>query len=768
MKHSWRISGYIIRAILPYFFSSWLLLSVILFVQQATRYSDIFFNNALPGYLIWQLSIALIPNVISFTCPMAVLLGVVIGLSKMQGDSELVAIRAAGVGNGSIALPVAVFGLALTIFAFLVNIFGVPFAAQMVRRVAIQSALLKLESPIEPGVFNSEFQSYTIYVRDGDVSEGSWRNIFIYHQDKANGVVRLITAEKGRIDSVDGAGEFADNSELVLEDCSISTIPLSGSEKGAFATERIGKFRIIVKTKRSELIERFSKTEETAEELGLGDLYQFAATRTGKEQREAQLLFQRRILLSVTPLLFSLLGTGLVLRFSRGGRGTGLVLGLVGLVIYYLATLLGEQLARTGSLSTLSASMIPISMTLGATIWFFAAQRLYFSRSTLSTEVFRRYGLKVRSALQGKAGSGMWSRWILDLDIVSSLLRYFITAVSFLTAIYLLFTAFELWKFAGSMPNGIWLLSSYLGYLIPFVFLQISPSALMIATISTYVIKSRQNEVVTWTAAGQSIYRLLFPCFALMLSMGLFNFALQETILSNSNVRQDELRSQIRSRGAVQAAGGRSWFATETRIFSFEKKGSTFDDNQFKSPEIFEFVDQSGAKRLVRVLTAEKGSWSNSKLTLNGNVKENEVSGGISVGKTLPDGYEFNETKNPLRQTQSKPSHLTTAELQERATIVEAESDARTFWVAYYKRYATIFLPLVIVLFTAPFALTLSRRGKAGTVGTAVGVWLVFMGIATTFEQYGLSGQITPLVAVWGPLVWFSIVGVFLLGRVKT
>ncbi len=290
----------------------------------------------------------------------------------------------------------------------------------------------------------------------------------------------------------------------------------------------------------------------------------------------------------------------------------------------------------------------------------------------------------------------------------------------------------------------------------------------MIATISTYVIKSRQNEVVTWTAAGQRIYRLLFPCFALMLFMRLFNFALQETILSNSNVRQDELRSQIRSRGAVQAAGGRRWFATETRIFSFEKEGSAFDDNQFKSPEIFEFVDQSGAKRLVRVLTAEKGSWSNSKLTLNGNVKENEVSVGISVGKTLPDGYEFNETKNPLRQTQSKPSHLTTAELQERATIVEAESDARTFWVAYYKRYATIFLPLVIVLFTAPFALTLSRRGKAGTVGTSVGVWLVFMGIATTFEQYGLSGQITPLVAVWGPLVWFSIVGVFLLARVKT
>jgi lipopolysaccharide export LptBFGC system permease protein LptF len=35
----------------------------------------------------------------------------------------------------------------------------------------------------------------------------------------------------------------------------------------------------------------------------------------------------------------------------------------------------------------------------------------------------------------------------------------------------------------------------------------------MIAILATYVIKSRRNEIVTWTAAGQSIYRLLFPCF---------------------------------------------------------------------------------------------------------------------------------------------------------------------------------------------------------------------------------------------------------------
>ena len=110
------IPRYLLAAIFPYFMSSWLLLSVILFVQQASRYSDIFFSVNVPSNLIWQLTLALIPNVIAFTCPMAMLVGTIIGLTRMQGDSELVAIRSSGVGNLQIAVPIMLFGLCLSAF----------------------------------------------------------------------------------------------------------------------------------------------------------------------------------------------------------------------------------------------------------------------------------------------------------------------------------------------------------------------------------------------------------------------------------------------------------------------------------------------------------------------------------------------------------------------------------------------------------------------------------------------------------------------------
>jgi lipopolysaccharide export LptBFGC system permease protein LptF len=77
-------------------------------------------------------------------------------------------------------------------------------------------------------------------------------------------------------------------------------------------------------------------------------------------------------------------------------------------------------------------------------------------------------------------------------------------------------------------------------------------------------------------------------------------------------------------------------------------------------------------------------------------------------------------------------------------------------------------LPFVIALFTAPFALSLNRKGKAATVGYAVGLWLVFMAATSVFEQFGLNGMLPASVAVWAPLSLFGMLGVYQLSRVRT
>jgi LPS export ABC transporter permease LptG len=747
-----------VRTVLPYFLFAWILLSVILFVQQAGRYSDIFFGSNIPGNLIWQLTFALIPNVIAFTCPMAVLIGVVIGLSKMQGDSELAAIRAAGVGSFQITIPILFLGVALSGFTFLVNLYGIPIAAQIVRKIAVQTAIYKLESPIEPGVFNTEINGLTIYVKDGDFEKGTWKNVFIFSEDPVNKEMRLITSRSGRIDNKDEV------SELVLENAVMNTFSTENTQVKT-VSENVGQLRWAIKTKRGELVQKLSSGEETPEELGVRELAIFVKKKEGKERIEAEIILQRRVLLSITPLIFALLGTALVLRFNRGGRGFGTFLALLSLIVYYLIALFGEQLARTNVVSAFNASLFPILTSILLIIYFNSSARLFSKR------YFKSIGEKINFKRQSSSSkipkknlSLNLASGILDFDIIFNLLKYFFLTFSFLTFIYMIFTVFELWKFAAELNNGAELLAKYLLFLLPYIYIQLAPSALMIAILTTFVIKSRHNEVVVWMSAGQSVFRLLLPCFVLMIFVGFVNWELQENVLPSTNQTQDRLREQIRSRGILAKRTGRSWVANDKRIYSFElDERKTENSQKVKNLSVYEFSDDNS--NLQAVYRANEAEWSKDKIKFS-ETSEKTIWKNNKFETTQISNGELVENSSPFDNLYEKPSHLDTQMLKKQ--IADDESEQEKYEVALERKYSTPFLPLVIALFTAPFALSLSRKGKVVTIGYAVGVWLLFMGFVSTFEQFGLNGLLFPRFAIWIPLFLFSLLGIVLLSKVRT
>ena len=751
------ISKYILQTILPYFVFSWLLLVVILFVQQASRYADVFFNSNIPASLIWQLTAALTPNVVAFTCPMAILVGTIIGFSKLQGDNELTVLRAAGVSNLKILFPVFLLGVLLSLFAFFVNLKAVPFAAQIVRNVVIKAAVFKLESPIEPGVFNTEINGYTIYVRDGDIEKGLWKDIFIYSADEPNNSVRLITSKSGRIDS------YQENSELVLKDAVITTFP-ANAKSGKYVAEKLGDFRLVIKTKRSELIEKLSNSEQLPEVLGLVELARYAATLDGKEKIEAQILFYRKIILSVTPLIFALLGAALILRFNRSGRGFGIFLALISLIVYYLTVLLGEQLARTEKISTFNAGLLPLVGGLIVVVWLPLASRFSVGGSL---EFFKKLNLQRFFKFKPtKSPTQYIYRRILDFDILFGLVKYLLLTLGFLSAMFLIFTSFELWKFAGIIDHGGILLIKYLFYLLPYIYIQLAPASLMIAVLATYIIKSRQNEIITWTSAGQSVYRLLAPCFLLMILLGAANWELQEKVLPETNRMQDALRAQIRNKGLINKKTGKYWVANNERIYSFDLSENEDDSFQkVKNLTAYEFSPNDST--LSAIYRSGEASWSADKIKLDGNSEKFTFRSGEISGQQNLDS-ELAETANPFVIHDKKPTQLNTQQIKSEIKAAESETERRGFEIAMQKKYTTLLLPLIITLFTAPFALSLSRTGKALTVGYAVGIWLLFTGLTSVFEQLGLNGQMSPSAAVWSPLLFFALLGLYLLSKIRT
>ena len=58
---------------------------------------------------VWDVVSALLPTVLIVTIPMAVLMGILTGFSRLSSDSEAIAMRAAGISMHRILLPVLLF-----------------------------------------------------------------------------------------------------------------------------------------------------------------------------------------------------------------------------------------------------------------------------------------------------------------------------------------------------------------------------------------------------------------------------------------------------------------------------------------------------------------------------------------------------------------------------------------------------------------------------------------------------------------------------------
>jgi lipopolysaccharide export LptBFGC system permease protein LptF len=271
--------------------------------------------------------------------------------------------------------------------------------------------------------------------------------------------------------------------------------------------------------------------------------------------------------------------------------------------------------------------------------------------------------------------------------------------------------------------------------------------------------------VVTWIAAGQSIYRLLVPSLLLMVLVGMFNVAVQELVLPRANQTQDALRAALRSRGEAPTVGSRSWSATGNRIYSFDTPPAGGGRRKEVSGlNVFEFNENGFLSAVYR---SANGVWTGDALMVSGSAERIKLTADGVVRDTVENPV-LEEPRHPFSYANQRPSHLNTLDTMAYLREVDSEIEARNMAVALQEKYTTAILPLLIVLFTAPFGLSLGRKGKVVTVAYAVGVWLVYMGVGNMFEQFGLSGAITPATAVWLPLVGFASAGVVLLSRVRT
>jgi len=492
---------------------------------------------------------------------------------------------------------------------------------------------------------------------------------------------------------------------------------------------------------------------------------------SGDERREAERILHRRVAHSIAPLVFALLAGALGLRVRRGGRSIGILLSLAVVIIYYLTSLLGESLARVGTVSAFAGEWMATALMLLLTLIFLVIGRIpLFSKSS------RLKSNKKQSERTGgqapqihTLGLGTWGfPSLMDVALFRSLVMSFLIGFVALAAVFNIFTLFELWRFIAITHAGAALVAKYLLFLLPLIAVELFPATMLISVLITYALLARRREAIAWWASGQSVYRLMLPGLVFALAIGSCSWLVQEHLMPSSNLKQDALRARIKGGEARAITGtGRQWLASTDhhRLYSYE-----FDEEHraLVEPTLYE-LDSEGV-HLSKVITGKRGTWSDAThlkisdaeiLALQGMEVERHTVPETTIGAI--------ESPAVFRPTIDKPSQLSSTGLSSYLSSAKQRGiDISALAVALQRKYAGPFGVIIMAFIGMPLAVSFGRRGTIIALCAAVVLSVAYWAVGGGFQQLGNHGLLRPAVAGWSPIIIFAAAGTYFLSRVRT
>jgi len=273
---------------------------------------------------LWQL-----PSEIVLTIPMALLLGTLLAMLRLSGDSEITAMKAAGVSFGRIVAPLLAAGLVLSVVTFVLQEELVPYANDRV--IQIENAAinqvsafgrdLTVTAPLPGG--GRQVTVATSF----DKSSQALLHVTLIQYDRNNEPTQIVFADRAvftanrwtLFDS--SAYRFNPDGSTLSE----PSVPQQQVELGETPTD-------IVKRIQNDDPESMSRAQ-IAELVASGQL-------TGSELRKYVAAYQEKLARPFACFVFMLIAIPLGLRSIRGGSGMGLGFGLsIAIIFIYYVVL---------------------------------------------------------------------------------------------------------------------------------------------------------------------------------------------------------------------------------------------------------------------------------------------------------------------------------------------------------------------------------------------------------------------------------------------
>lgn len=797
------IDRYIIREVLPPTGLGLLVFTFILLLQQIALLAGVLISRGADVPTTLRLFLNLLPSIFAITLPMAFLLGVLLAFGRLASESEIIALRASGISPVQILRPVLVLSAATGLLTFYIMAVALPHANTTYRETFYTLMVSRARAEMKPRVFTDDLvPGMVLYVSDIAADTGDWKDVFISDTRQPN-KPKIMLARHGRL----VIKEAEKRIELYLaKGVRYAHDPLHPEvdqrdyfQEGWFPLpfEQIFPKVPLLKGDR---------------EMTLGELRQRVRELTVQEQHlEAgrfRVEFHKKFAIPGACLVFGLLGLGLSLGSRKEARSAAFGLSIGIIAVYYVFLRLGEQAGDTGMLSPFlgmwGANLILGSVAVGLIV----LNQRESAFDPLDPSHYMHWIPRVRKRSGSVPVPRPAARPAPPLPLPRVLIR--VPRPSFrmpgLPNILDRYIARQYLGFASMIIIGFWciflvfhfmdlfddvqqnrvkgkVVFHYYAFFAPEILHMVVWMAVLVATLTTFGVLTRRNEVTAMKAGGVSLYRITLPVLIMSGLCSLAVFVLGEYVLPYTSRIASRDFDEIKGRPPQSVSYlERRWImGRDGRIYNYDYMsqggagGRPFvgsggdpmtDDVTLNGLSIFA-LDVKGWQLKER-LYAARARWMKGDYELEagwrwrlGERPEFEALQGVRTSEVEAPGY----FKSEERQTGS----LRFRQLNEHIVSLEARGvDVAKLKVQLHKKVAFPLAPLVMTLVAMRFSFSFGRRGTLFGMGIAIVIAIVYWACFMLFEAMGNNAVLPAPLAAWAANLLFGAIGLYLMLTVET
>ncbi len=765
---------YILREVIPPFVLGLFVFTFLLMIPPIMTVAEDLIAKGVDTLTILRIMGTLLPQGLGVTIPMALLLGVLMGLGRLSSDRETVALQACGVSVLRMLYPLLVLGAGAAAATCYVLLVALPDANQAFREITFRTVAGRAEGEVKPRVFYEDFPNVMLYVREVSPAGDGWRDVFLADMRKAE-QPDVYVAARGHV-VLDADARTVD---VVLRDGTGHVVDPDDP-----AHYEVHAFEEIVIGLDPETVFPRSGPGRGYAELSLPQLRREAARlrELGLSPHAAIMEIHRRFSIPAACLVFVLVGVGLGVTSRKDGRLASFALGVIVIFTYYVTMYGAEAMAKGAAVSSHLAMWLPnIILGLLGLALLGCRSRSVERRLALPVPVARMTGVlpslpfRLPRRVRGLriAGARLPNVSLLDWYVAGLYLRVLLLAFVGLLGIFYVSTFIDLSdKLFKGQTTGLTLLT-YFWYASPQFMYFVLPIAALVAALVTIGLLTKTSELTVMKACGVSLYRAALPVILASLAWSGLLFGLSETVLARSNREAEALRAEIRSGVARERTrdvlnrqwlvGGGGWIY---HYLYFEP-----ERDEIGNLSVYELGGQpwglTGRTFVRKASFAEawlgRGVWRRDFAAPGGGGHSLPYRAATEAPLPFLEPPDYFETARPNAEL------MNFAELRTHIAALDASGfDAGSLAVGLHRKASFPFVTLILTLIAIPFAVTTGPRGTLYGVGAGIALAFTYWTTINIFAAVGSAGLLAPSLAAWAPNLLFGASALYLLLAVRT